>query len=200
MKNLEHRNITTKISVRESANGNGEKEIFGLAIPFDKPSLPIFEEEDFAFIEYIDANAFDESINSDDEIMLLCSHEWNAPLARRSVGRLKITKESDGIYFTATPPDTTRTQDLLKDIESGNIQGNSFGFVVEADEWSKDENGINIRKVLKGKLYEISTVVNPAYPDTTLAKRSLKNFKTEKKKTNLNLRKAQLRLLRAKIK
>jgi HK97 family phage prohead protease len=131
--------------------------------------------------------------------MFLYSHDWNAPLARRSAGRLNISKESDGIYFTANPADTTRTADLIKDIEAGNIQGNSFGFVVLEDEWSKDENGTNIRKILKGILYEISAVVNPAYPDTTIAKRSLSQFvERNKPKPNYNLLEARLRLLKLK--
>lgn len=199
MNKIERRTIENKISIREATNGNGTKEIFGLAIPFNKPSQLICDDEDFGFIEYIDANAFDESINSDAEIMFLYSHDWNAPLARRSAGRLNISKESDGIYFSANPADTTRTSDLLKDIEAGNIQGNSFGFVVLEDEWSKDDNGTNIRKILKGVLYEISAVVNPAYPDTTIAKRSLSQFvERNKPKPNYNLLEARLRLLKLK--
>ena len=164
---IERREILTKLNIRE--NADNKREIYGKAIPFDSPSLPI----DGDFIEYIAPDAFDESLNSDAEIMLLYAHEWSAPLARRSAGRLAIEKREDGIYFSATPPDTTRAQDLLKDIEAGNVKGNSFGFTVESDEWSTDENGRQIRRVLKGTLYEISAVVDPAYPDTTLANRSL---------------------------
>lgn len=191
---IEKRNILIKLNVRESSDN--KREIYGKAIPFDSPSLPICGE----FTEFIAPDAFDESLDSDAEIMFLYSHDWGAPLARRSAGRLTLEKRADGIYFRATPPDTTRTQDLLKDIEAGNIKGNSFGFTVEADEWSSDENGRQIRRVLKGTLYEISAVVDPAYPDTTLAKRSLDMARKaqSKRKFKDTLRKAQLRLLRAK--
>lgn len=193
---IETRALLNKLCVRETADKNG-KEIYGRAIPFNSPSLPI----DGEFIEYIDPNAFDETLSSDAEVMLLNGHKWNAPLARRSAGRLVLEKREDGIYFTATPPDTTRAQDLLKDIEAGNIKGNSFGFTVEQDTWEKDESGRNVRRILKGTLYEISTVVNPAYPDTTLAKRSLDLSKSQRTSRVKNaLRKAQLRLLHAKYK
>lgn len=162
--------------------------------------MPICDEEDFAFIEYISPEAFDDTINSNDEIMLLYSHDWSLPLARRSAGRLDVSKQADGIYFSAKLPDTTRSQDLIKDIECGNVKGNSFGFIVEKDEWSRDENGNNIRKIVKGKLFEISAVVNPAYPDTTLAKRNFTAFAGIQKKNNLEFCKARLRYLQLKSK
>ena len=191
---IEQRTIAAKMEVRE--NAEKQAEIFGKAIPFDSPSLPICGD----FIEYIAPDAFDESLESNAEIMLLYAHDWSAPLARRSAGRLTLEKREDGIYFRATPPDTTRTQDLLKDIEAGNVKGNSFGFTVEKDEWETDESGRTVRRILRGTLFEISAVVDPAYPDTTLAKRSLDASNAARNAAMMNLRKAKLRLLQAKSK
>lgn len=191
---IEQRTIAAKMEVRE--NAEKQAEIFGKAIPFDSPSLPICGD----FIEYIAPDAFDESLESNAEIMLLYAHDWSAPLARRSAGRLMLEKREDGIYFRATPPDTTRTQDLLKDIEAGNVKGNSFGFTVEKDEWETDESGRTVRRILRGTLFEISAVVDPAYPDTTLAKRSLDASNAARTAAMMNLRKAKLRLLQAKSK
>lgn len=194
----ETRNIVSKIALREAPQGGGVREISGRAIPFDAPSLPI----DGEFIEYIAPDAFDESLADDWEILLLKAHNWGEPLARRSAGRLTLEKRADGIYFAATPPDTTRTQDLFKDIDAGNVVGCSFGFIARADEWTKNEEGVNVRRVLKGDLYEISTVVNPAYPDTSVAKRSLDAAQASARKAAqlLNLRRAKLRLLLANLK
>lgn len=195
---LETRNIAAKIGVRAVSQDGESREIFGRAIPFDAPSLPIDDE----FIEYIAPDAFDESLADDWEILLLNAHNWGEPLARRSAGRLSLEKRDDGIYFAAKPPDTTRTQDLLKDIEAGNVAGCSFGFFVREDAWTTDDSGRQIRRILKGDLYEISTVVNPAYPDTSVAKRSLNASQASARKAaeSLNLRKAKLRLLQAKSK
>lgn len=195
---LETRNIVSKIALREAPQGGGPREIFGRAIPFDSPSLPIYDD----FIEYIAPDAFDESLADDWEVLLLNAHNWGEPLARRSAGRLTLEKRADGIYFAATPPDTTRTQDLFKDIDAGNVAGCSFGFTVRADEWTTNEEGLNVRRILKGDLYEISTVVNPAYPDTSVAKRSLEEAQASARKAaqSLSLRKARLRLLLAKSK
>lgn len=195
---LETRNISERIGVRAVSQDGKSREIFGRAIPFDAPSLPIDDE----FIECIAPDAFDDSLADDWEILLLNAHNWDEPLARRSAGRLTLEKRDDGIYFAAQPPDTTRTQDLFKDIDAGNVAGCSFGFIVRADEWTKNENGMNVRRILKGDLYEISTVVNPAYPDTSVAKRSLNASQASARKAaiSLNLRKAHLRLLQAKSK
>ena len=185
----------------ETEGGQG-KTLSGLAIPYNSPSV-LIDEDDAQFVEVILPGAFDETINdSAAEIMMLYSHDWEAPLARRSAGRLDIRSEQDGVYFTATPPDTTRTQDLVKDISAGNMQGVSFGFVATEDRWSKTPEGVPLREVVRGILYEISPVVNPAYPDTAIASRSLKLFqKRERKldfKTSNALRAAKLRLLKAK--
>ena len=191
---IEQRTLAAKMEVRE--NAEKQAEIFGKAIPFDSPSLPICGD----FTEFIAPDAFDESLESNAEIMLLYAHDWSAPLARRSARRLTLEKREDGIYFRATPPDTTRTQDLLKDIEAGNVKGNSFGFTVEKDEWETDESGRTVRRILRGTLFEISAVVDPAYPDTTLAKRSLDASNAARNAAKMNLRKAHLRLLQAKSK
>lgn len=195
---LETRNIAAKIGVRAVSQDGDSREIFGRAIPFDAPSVPI----DGDFIEYVAPDAFDDSLADGWEIMLLNAHNWGEPLARRSAGRLRLEKRDDGIYFAARPPETTRTQDLLKDIEAGNVAGCSFGFYVREDSWTTDDNGRQIRRILKGDLYEISTVVNPAYPDTSVAKRSLDASQASAREAaiSLNLREAELRLLQAKSK
>lgn len=195
---LETRNIAAKIGVRAVSQDGESREIFGRAIPFDVPSVPI----DGDFIEYIAPDAFDDSLAEGWEIMLLNAHNWGEPLARRSAGRLRLEKRADGIYFAARPPETTRTQDLLKDIEAGNVAGCSFGFFVRKDAWTTDDVGRQIRRILKGDLYEISTVVNPAYPDTSVAKRSLDASQASAREAaiSLNLREAELRLLQAKSK
>lgn len=198
--NKEIRFFRSKILVR-SAEANGAGRIIeGRAIPFDSPSLPICEEEDFAFIEYINKDAFNRALeNPEAEVMFLYSHDWDSPLARRTAGRLTLEKREDGIYFKASPPDTTRAQDLIKDIEAGNIQGNSFGFGILKDRWFKNENGVDCREVLEAELLEISPVVMPAYPDTSIAKRSFTLANSAKKKTRRQKLKNELDYLERKI-
>lgn len=196
---IERRFLNTKLECREGKDGK-PSQLTGLAVPFESPSL-LLDEGGREFVEVIAADAFAETVDSDvAEVMMIFSHEWEAPLARRSAGRLALDMREDGIYFTATPPDTTRAQDLFKDIAAGNIRGMSFGFSATEDEWL-DNGGQLMRRVLKGILYEISPVVCPAYPDTTIASRSLINFQKRERaeigRENF-MRLARLRLLKRK--
>lgn len=196
---IEKRFAKVSVRVAETEGGQG-KTLSGLAIPYNSPSV-LIDEEDTQFTEVILPGAFDDYVNNPEaEIMMLYSHDWESPLARRSAGRLSLSSESDGVHFTATPPDTTRAQDLVKDIEAGNVQGVSFGFTATEDRWSNTAEGLPLREVVKGILYEISPVVNPAYPDTAIASRSLKLFQKRgrKEQTSNALRAARLRLLKAK--
>ena len=201
---LEKRFIQSTLSVRSVEEGGTTARIIeGLAIPFGKPSLPLSDDKEFEFVEYINEAAFDKVLSDAGlEVMLLYSHDWDAPLARRSAKRLEIKKTPEGIAFTAILPDTTRAQDLIKDIEAGNIQGNSFGFFPTRERWFVDENGVNTREILEAELYEISPVVMPAYPDTTLAKRSYDLFRAAAKPATpaLNTRSNALKLLQLKLK
>ena len=194
----ETRVFESRLEYRAGENGSGGK-LSGLAVPFNVRSM-LIDEDDTRFVEIIDPGAFEETINSNAEVMMLSSHEWDAPLARRSAGRLSLSVEADGIHFEATPPDTTRANDLTKDISAGNIRGMSFGFVATEDKWT-EEGGELVRRVLKGELYEISPVVCPAYPDTAIASRSLKEFQKRERKIKQHnaLRAARLRLLKTKL-
>ncbi len=128
--------------------------------------------------------------------MLLYSHDWNAPLARRSAGTLDLRKEADGIHFEATLTDTTRALDLVKDIKAGNIYGLSFGFVPLEDKWTRNANNELLKEVIRGVLLEISPVVNPAYVATTVESRSLVEFlKSENKADSDALSLAKFRFL-----
>lgn len=195
---IERRFLKSKIECREAQEGNPAK-LAGLAVPFESPSL-LLDEDGAQFVELIAADAFDGTLDSGAEVMMLFSHEWDKPLARRSSGRLELTRAADGIHFEASPPDTTLARDLFKDVAAGNIQGMSFGFSATQDEWF-ERDGKLTRRVLKGILYEISPVVNPAYPDTAIASRSLKDFrKRERAETDraMFMRSARLRLLKSK--
>lgn len=198
---IERRFTTGKIEVRAAGDG-APATLSGLAVPYNSPSH-LINEDGREFIEYIIPGAFSSTLSDESaEVMMLYSHEWSMPLARRGAGRLELSEDASGIHFTATPPDTTRTQDLIKDIGAGNVRGMSFGFSATEDRWYKAADGTLAREIVKGILYEISPVVSPAYPDTAIASRSLKEFqKRERKPQTPNaLRAAKLRLLKAKSK
>ena len=68
-----------------------------------------------------------------------------------------------GLYFEAIPADTQWEKDLITKIKRGDISQNSFGFVINKDEWDKTEK---IRTLTEVTLFDVSPVTYPAYKDT----------------------------------
>jgi HK97 family phage prohead protease len=86
------------------------------------------------------------------------------PLARQNGGSLRLFEDEKGIRFEADIPDTTLGNDIRELMNKGVLTGEmSFGFSTSKESW--DEGG-NLRNVEKGKIYEISVVVDAAYPQT----------------------------------
>ena len=72
----------------------------------------------------------------------------------------------------------------MESISRGDISQSSFGFIVGEDEWEKTEEG-NLRTITKvERLYDVSPVTYPAYPETNAAVRSMDNWAKEVQKKN----------------
>ena len=96
---------------------------------------------------------------------------------------MKLSVDERGLLSEIDPPDTTYARDLLVSLERGDVSQMSFGFTVDEDKWEEDSDGRVIRTITKFKrLYDVSPVTYPAYPDTDVAKRSLDKFKEEREK------------------
>lgn len=59
----------------------------------------------------------------------------------------------------------------------------SFGFVTEKDEW-RTENGVDVRELVKVKLYDVSPVTYPAYTETDVGIREYEKYKAELRSKN----------------
>lgn len=166
VKNIEQR------SVEFRSEGNI---VSGVAIVFDSPSA------DMGFTEYIDREAITEDLINNSDIFALLDHSFEKVLARSKNGNgsLHLEVKEDGLHFSYQIPNTIWGQELREHINRSEIEGNSFGFVVKEDEWSKDSEGKYIRHIKKIDLVEISAVYMPAYPQTEIAMRGLESFKKE---------------------
>jgi uncharacterized protein len=132
------------------------------------------------FREIIRPGAFDGVLEND--VRALFNHDSNKVLGRTKSGTLTLEVDEKGLRYVINPPDTTIAKDLMKSIERGDINQSSFGFIVEKDEWEEQENGEDLRIIHKVKrLFDVSPVTFPAYPDTDVAKRSHDQFAEEHK-------------------
>jgi len=130
------------------------------------------------FREVILPGAFTRTLDEEySDIRALWNHDSSSVLGRTKSGTLKVEEDERGLKFELTLPDTTTGRDTAISVQRGDVTGMSFGFEVRQEEWERD--GDNIRKLKDIELYEISPVTFPAYPDTTVAMRSLETFRAE---------------------
>ncbi|MBS1949854.1 MAG: hypothetical protein OJF59_002515 [Cytophagales bacterium] len=128
------------------------------------------------FYEVISPNAFDEILRLPDLDVIYCiDHNPERLISRTKAGNLQLSTDEYGLKFVSTVPNTSEANDLYENIKVGNLQENSFCFLVspENESWSDpDENGVMTRTILKvDDLLDVSTVVNPAYNNTSISLR-----------------------------
>lgn len=165
MDNIEKRAATIEATQEES------RMVTGYAAVFDSDS-----EDLGGFIEQIERGAFKEAIERSD-VRALFNHDNNFILARTASGTLKLYEDERGLKYEFEAPKTTAGNDLLEMIKRGDISQSSFGFTVEEDDWS-NRDGMAFRKIKKVKrLYDVSPVTFPAYPEASVAVRKLEQLK-----------------------
>jgi uncharacterized protein len=158
---IERRNIDI-IELRVADGDDKKSHITGHAAMFEKLSEPMF-----GFREKIAAGAFASSIKKDD-VRALFNHDANYVLGRNKAKTLRLKEDEEGLYIEIDPPDTTWARDLQESIKRGDISQMSFGFQVVADEWEYNKGKDSIRTLKEVRLFDVSPVTFPAYPQTTV--------------------------------
>lgn len=132
------------------------------------------------FRETIAEGAFDAALQ--DDVRALLNHDSNKVLGRTTAGTLRMGVDEVGLWYEYDDPGTSYSRDLLISMERGDVNQSSFQFTIEDDEWKEDEEQRYIRTIKKvRRLYDVSPVTYPAYPDTNVAKRSLEAIQSEKR-------------------
>ena len=132
------------------------------------------------FMEQIEPGAFKASIKKDD-VRALFNHNPDFVLGRNTAGTLTMSEDKDGLKVSIDPPDTQVARDLAVSIERGDINQMSFAFRVMEEEWIMAEKpkDLDLRKIKKVQLYDVSPVTFPAYEGTDIAVRSHDAWKKE---------------------
>ena len=132
------------------------------------------------FREKIAPGAFAEAITQDD-VRALFNHDANYILGRNKAGTLSLKEDATGLAVEIMPPDTTFARDLMVSMKRGDITQMSFAFGVKPDgqDWGEDADGTIIRTLKNLRLYDVSPVVYPAYPQTDVAVRAFEEWQAE---------------------
>lgn len=138
----------------------------GYAAVFDQMSVLLYGQ----FREQIARGAFAGSLA--DDVRALWNHDTNLPLGRTKAGTLKLDEDAHGLRVEIDPPATQAGRDAVESIRRGDVDQMSFAFDVLEDEWDKNDVGEIVRTLRKVKLYEVSPVTFPAYPQTSVSARA----------------------------
>jgi len=101
-------------------------------------------------------------VNGKNEIWFLHDHDSSKPLGKPSV----LKEDSNGLYFEAKIVDTEIGESVLKLYEEGLINQHSIGFSTIKEEKIEPKNSKPYYEIQEVKLYEFSSVLWAANPDT----------------------------------
>lgn len=170
----ERRFFSEPVGFEKREEGYDENVIEGYAAVFNKDS------EDFGgWHERIAPGAFSSVLK--DNAVALFNHDMSLIIGRNGVN-LTLLEDETGLKYRVKLPDTSLGKDMRQLIKDKIIDKSSFAFTVGEQEWrhppNKDEPSVRTIKKIK-RLYDVSPVTSPAYPDATVGARS---FEAEKPK------------------
>ena len=154
-----------------AAGENTPQKIGGYAAVFNSPTS-IRD----VFMEVIAPGAFTTTIAKND-IRALFNHDPNFVLGRNVAKTLRLVEDARGLAIEIDPPDSQAVRDLvIEPLQRGDISQMSFQFHAIREQW--DQSGeIPVRTLVEVELYDVSIVTFPAYDDTSVGMRSLKDWR-----------------------
>jgi HK97 family phage prohead protease len=182
---IERRFTLGSVELRAPEAEGKPQKVRGYAALFGKRSENLGG-ADYQVFEVIDPGAFDDVLGND--VRCLFNHNPDMVLARSKAGKgtLAIGVDSTGLWYEFEPPATCCGEDLAESMKRGDVDQSSFAFTVAKDgqDWTEERKGdgpvVAVRAIKKvARLYDVSPVTYPAYPDTTAVMRDLETFQRE---------------------
>jgi HK97 family phage prohead protease len=161
--------IERRVAIELRAGGTAKApRLAGYAAVYNSPSQDLG-----GFTEIVKPGAFTRTLTSARDPLALVQHMPQLVLGRRSAGTLRLQEDQRGLAFEIDVPDTTAARDLLVSVERGDVRGASFAFSTPAggDRWEVRGDKV-VRELVDVDLHEITITAQPAYLDTSVARRS----------------------------
>ena len=168
---LDHAN-----SIAAELREDGAPTIRGVAAVFNKPSHDLG-----GFREILLPGAFDAVLASKKlDVVGLWNHDPSQILGRTTSGTLRLAvDETRGLTYEIDPPDTQLGRDCQTLLRRRDVFGSSFAFTVNpsGETWTQPDKGLATRTISAvSGLFDVSVVTHPAYPQTSVAVRSLESW------------------------
>lgn len=151
----------------------------GYALLFDTPSTGL------PFTEVIERGALEGVLPKSDVFALLNHNQSRGVLARSNKGKgsLLLSIDTKGLKYRFEAPNTPLGDELLENLNRGEIDSSSFAFTVEKDTWERCKDGKVKRTIQKvSELYDVSPVYNAAYSQTSVYKRGMDDLEAEERR------------------
>lgn len=161
------RRVDGSAEVRNLGEGSEDPpQITGYAARFDALS-----EDLGGFRERIAPGAFAGVL--DDDVRALVNHDSNLVLGRSRANTLRMREDDMGLRVEIDLPRAHFASDLAESMRRGDVDQMSFGFIVDRDTWALGADDMPERTILAfRRLFDVSVVTFPAYPQTEASVRS----------------------------
>jgi HK97 family phage prohead protease len=164
-----YRSVEIKAEVR-ATEGEGKKMILrGYPILFNTPTLirGWFGEWE----ETIAPHALDNTDLRD--VYLMVGHNPDNVLGRANIN-MRLEKDDTGLFFECELPNTQYARDWYNLVESGIVDGMSFGFSCDGDTWTEETENERAKRTINNitKLWEITITPFPAYGEASVVAKS----------------------------
>ena len=169
MNNREVRFLPLELRTEQESDNPGVAYIEGYPIVFNQ------ETDMGEWREVIDPSAVtDEKMLRD--VALMVGHDFGSiPLAhsRRNngSGTMVLTAAEDGVFMRAAldVENNPRAKEAYSAVKRGDMTGMSFAFTVDKENWEDLDTEKPLRRIAGfGKIFEVSLVAFPAYPQTSV--------------------------------
>jgi uncharacterized protein len=174
----ETRTTAMPVESRLATLGTSRK-VGGIGIAFGKKShlLPGSAPDQplpGGFIERV-APSFCDGARAEDfkSIVVQFNHDPRTLLGRVDNNTAGCSVDQRGLDYWVDCPDWGHPPNVPAMVARGDLRHSSFTFSNAKAEWSLDDDGIPLRTLVAGDIRELSPVVHPAYPDSTVALRDL---------------------------
>jgi Escherichia/Staphylococcus phage prohead protease len=163
-RDVEIRSTALAVELRGSA---GSRAIGGYAAVFGKKSHQL----QGGFVEIVEPRAFSKS-EGDGWPGAVCRylHDDSMLCGTTAAGTLGLSVDKNGLDYVVDLPESR--SDVLELVQRGDVTASSFAFQTHDEDWSRDGNTA-IRHLLSVRLIDVAPVTSPAYPDASVALRSL---------------------------
>lgn len=115
------------------------------------------------FTERVMPGAFRKTLMEAD-IRALWNHNPDYVLGRNKSGTLRMIEDEYGLKTEIHPVDAQWSRDLQASMKRGDVNQMSFAFQAVKENW---DNETNERQLLEVRLFDVSVVTYPAYPQAT---------------------------------